>query len=62
VHGFERLPHAQAAVRVRRWDDQAKDPGLPTPTFEHFRQLLSRLTARQVISASSTQRNRVSGA
>ena len=44
VQSFERLPHAQAAVSVRRWDDQAKDPGLPTPTFDHFRQLLNRLS------------------
>ena len=41
---FERLPHAQAAVSVRRWDDQAKDPGIATPTFEHFRQLLTRIS------------------
>ena len=46
AHAFERLPHAQAAVSVRRWDDQAKDPGAATPTFAHFRQLLSDLTTR----------------
>jgi len=43
---FERLPHAPGAVSVRRWDDQAKDPGAATPTFAHFRQLLSDLTTR----------------
>jgi gamma-butyrobetaine dioxygenase len=46
VREFERRPHAQAAVSVRRWDDQAKDPGVATPTFEHFRWLLSQLTTR----------------
>ncbi len=43
VGEFERMPHAQAAVNVRRWDDQAKDPGVATPAFEHFRGLLSQL-------------------
>jgi len=46
ARAFARLPHAQAAVSVRRWDDEAKDPALPTPTFDHFRQLLSQLTTR----------------
>jgi gamma-butyrobetaine dioxygenase len=40
VQKFESLPHAQAAVSVRRWDDQAKDPRVATPPFDHFRQLL----------------------
>ena len=43
---FERRPHAQAAVSVRRWDDRAKDPAVATPTFEHFRQLLTDLVTR----------------
>ncbi len=46
ARAFARLPHAQAAVSVRRWDDEAKDPALTTPTFDHFRQLLSQLTTR----------------
>ncbi len=43
AQAFERLPHAPAAIAVRRWDEAAKDPAAPTPTFEHFRQLLTRL-------------------
>jgi gamma-butyrobetaine dioxygenase len=35
--------HAQAAISVRRWDDEAKDPTRAAPPFEHFRQLLSDL-------------------
>ncbi|MFC1440650.1 phosphonate degradation HD-domain oxygenase [Streptacidiphilus sp. N1-10] len=31
------------AVRLRRWDDAAKDPEAPTPGFDHFRPLLARL-------------------
>uniref|UniRef100_A0A7C2P853 HD domain-containing protein n=1 Tax=Schlesneria paludicola TaxID=360056 RepID=A0A7C2P853_9PLAN len=36
VHDFERHPHAQAAVRLRHWDDAAKIAGLETPLLEHF--------------------------
>ncbi len=43
---FERRPDSQAAVSVRRWDDQAKDPAVSTATFDHFRQLLTQLTTR----------------
>lgn len=33
---FMRLPGASEAVRLRRWDDEAKVPGLQTPPLEHF--------------------------
>jgi len=33
---FERLPHAMAAVSVRRWDDGGKKAGVLTPGLEHF--------------------------
>ena len=36
VADFEANPHYQAAVRLRRWDDAAKVPQLPTPGIEHF--------------------------
>ncbi|HEY2278943.1 MAG TPA: hypothetical protein VGI00_11350 [Streptosporangiaceae bacterium] len=42
---FEALPQAAAAVAVRRWDEEAKDPDADTPEFGHFRPLLSRLLA-----------------
>ena len=42
---FEALPHAAAAVAVRRWDEEAKDPAGPTPEFGHFGPLLTRLLA-----------------
>jgi [1-hydroxy-2-(trimethylamino)ethyl]phosphonate dioxygenase len=38
--GFFSLPHAPAAVRLRRWDEGAKIPGKPTPGLEHFRPYL----------------------
>ncbi len=39
---FAALAYASAAVDVRRWDDAGKCPGMPVPTFEHFRPLLER--------------------
>jgi gamma-butyrobetaine dioxygenase len=43
VTAFEALPHAHAAVAVRRWDDQAKDPAVTPPRFAHFAPLLAAL-------------------
>ncbi|ELS00299.1 HD domain-containing protein [Gloeocapsa sp. PCC 73106] len=33
---FQALPYAEAAIQLRRWDEQAKIPGLPTPDLLHF--------------------------
>lgn len=33
---FQRLPHAGDALRLRRWDDLAKEPGRPTPSLEYY--------------------------
>ena len=38
--GFIALPGAEAAVRLRRWDDAAKIPGRPVPRLDHFRPYL----------------------
>ncbi len=34
---FRVLPHAEDAIRLRRWDDQAKVVGRETPDLGHFR-------------------------
>lgn len=34
---FERQEHWQEAVRLRRWDEEAKVPGLVVPSIEHYR-------------------------
>ncbi len=34
---FEADPFHEAAVRLRRWDDQAKVPGLAVPPLAHYR-------------------------
>ncbi|MDF1486581.1 HD domain-containing protein [Ramlibacter sp. H39-3-26] len=36
AHGFMDRPHAAEAVRLRRWDDAAKQPGLLTPPLAHY--------------------------
>jgi phosphonate degradation associated HDIG domain protein len=38
--GFIKLPYAEAAVRLRRWDEAAKVPGKETPDLAHFRRYL----------------------
>lgn len=40
---FEGRPHWEAAVQLRRWDDQAKVPGLATSTLADHAPLLERL-------------------
>lgn len=37
AEAFAAGPHADAAVRLRRWDDEAKVPGLRTPPLDHYR-------------------------
>jgi len=37
---FANRPLADAAIRLRRWDDEAKIVGLATPGFEDFREAL----------------------
>jgi len=37
---FEALPFAADAIRVRRWDEAAKVPGVATPVLEHYRATL----------------------
>jgi phosphonate degradation associated HDIG domain protein len=40
---FAASPHAQAAVRLRRWDDGGKLDGLRVPDFADYRQRIARL-------------------
>ena len=41
---FAALPYAEAAIRVRRWDDLAKVPGRKTPPLERYRRVLDSLS------------------
>ena len=40
---FEANWYAAAAIRVRRWDDSAKDPGARVPGFDHYASVLRAL-------------------
>lgn len=39
---FIRRPYAEDAVRLRRWDEQAKVKGLLTPDFDHFKSYMAK--------------------
>ena len=43
VQSFEQQPFHTDAVRLRRWDDEAKIPGLEVPDLEHYRPRLGML-------------------
>ena len=38
---FAAQPGAEAAIRLRRWDEAAKRPGAATPPLDHFRRYLA---------------------
>jgi gamma-butyrobetaine dioxygenase len=43
VRQFEANPHHASAVRLRRWDDAAKIPGLDVPNVRRYTDLLRRV-------------------
>lgn len=43
AHAFIEKPFADAALRLRRWDDAAKDPRKLTPGLEHFLMVVGRV-------------------
>ena len=43
VTAFKINPHAEVAVRFRRWDKESIVPRLETPVFVHYRPLIERL-------------------
>lgn len=49
---FAAQPFAQEAIRLRRYDDHAKVPGLVTPSLDHYLALTGRII--QTSSASSS--------
>ncbi len=46
VEAFEASPRHGDAVRLRRWDDEAKVSGAATPPFAHFEPMIDRLAGR----------------
>ena len=43
---FERHRYYREAVRLRRWDDRAKTPGLAVPELEHYRPALEAVVGK----------------
>ena len=43
---FERHRYYREAVRLRRWDDRAKIPGLAVPELEHYRPALEAVVGK----------------
>ena len=46
LQAFLARPHAEDAMRVRRWDDAAKTPGAVTPPLSHYLEIAERCAAR----------------
>jgi len=46
LQAFLARPHAEDAMRVRRWDDAAKAPGAVTPFLSHYLEVAARCAAR----------------
>lgn len=47
---FAANPHAEEAVRLRRWDDAAKVTGLKTPSLSHFETLIQHVISHSLQS------------
>jgi predicted HD phosphohydrolase len=43
AEAFIEKPYARDAVRLRQWDDAAKDAGMSTPDIEHFLVVVARV-------------------
>jgi predicted HD phosphohydrolase len=40
---FIQLPQAEEAIRLRRWDDCAKDPAAVTPDLDYYTEIARQL-------------------
>ena len=58
VAAFEAEAYAGDAVRLRRWDDAAKDPAVSVPPFDHYEQRISLLARARWPNATRTDRVR----
>jgi phosphonate degradation associated HDIG domain protein len=45
---FKALPFAEEALRLRRWDDRAKTPGVSTPGLDHFLAIVESVQKRHL--------------
>jgi phosphonate degradation associated HDIG domain protein len=47
AEAFLRKPYAEDALRLRKWDDRAKEANRPTPDLEHYLRLVKRVMRKQ---------------
>jgi [1-hydroxy-2-(trimethylamino)ethyl]phosphonate dioxygenase len=52
---FESEPHFENALRLRRWDDLAKDPQLETQPIEHFRGALEQCLHAESLTSQAVK-------
>lgn len=50
ARAFLAKPYAEDALRLRRWDDCAKEANRGTPSVDHFLRIVGRLMEKQVAS------------
>ena len=43
IREFEKNPHLQAIIRVRRYDDGGKIPGTTTPAISHYMNIVQQV-------------------
>jgi phosphonate degradation associated HDIG domain protein len=46
---FLQKPYAQDALRLRQWDDRAKEQGRATPDVEHYLEIVDRVMQRRAM-------------
>ena len=40
---FEKRPDFEAILKMRQWDDQAKDPAIPAKSYDEMEQLCRKI-------------------
>jgi phosphonate degradation associated HDIG domain protein len=48
AEAFLRKPYAEDAMRLRKWDDRAKEENCPTPDLDHYLGVVERAMRRRV--------------
>ncbi|WP_310125434.1 phosphonate degradation HD-domain oxygenase [Paraburkholderia terricola] len=46
---FLQKPHAEDALRLRKWDDRAKEENRATPGLEHYLEIVERVMRKRVV-------------
>lgn len=49
VAAFPHKPHAEDALRLRKWDDRAKEENRATPGLEHYLEIVERVMRKRAV-------------